>query len=133
MAAMTSETELGKGSKAHPTKNDVSGLGNPEIRPVSDSPELRDEAAVVEEEENNKIQEAVGAFIRKGLKWTHRELHDALLVAGVAVPSVPSIRNYVAALHTQFGNAGAGFLPQSFRSHTQDKLQRNLRILVARA
>ena len=68
-----------------------------EIRPVSDSPEFQDEAAVVEEEENNKIQEAIGAFIRKDLKWTHRELHDALLVAGVAVPSVPPIRNYVSA------------------------------------
>ena len=68
---------------------------------------------MVEEEENNKIQEAMGAFIRNDLKWTHRELHDALLVAGVAVPSVPSIRNYVATLHAQYGNADAGFLPQS--------------------
>ena len=100
-----------------------------EIGPVSDSPELRDEAAVMEEEENNKIQDAIKAFIGKDLKWTHRELHDALLVAGVAVPSVPSIRNYVAALHAQYGNADAGFLPQSFKSHTKDKLQRILRIL----
>ena len=100
-----------------------------EIRPVSDSPELRDAAAVAEEEENNQIQEAMDAFIRKDLKWTHRELHDALLVAGVAVPSLPSIRNYVSALHAQYGNADAGFLPQSFKSHTKNKLQRILRIL----
>ena len=45
------------------------------------------------------------------------------------MPSVPSIRNYVAALHAQYGNADAGFLPQSFKSHTKDKLQRILRIL----
>ena len=45
------------------------------------------------------------------------------------MPSVPSIRNYVSALHAQYGNADAGFLPQSFRSHTTDKLHRILRIL----
>ena len=54
------------------------------------------------------------AFMRKDMKWTHRELHDALLVAGVAAPSVPSMRNYFAALHSQYGNADTGFLPQSF-------------------
>ena len=94
-----------------------------------DGPEVRDEAAVAEEEENEKINEAMKAFIRKDLKWTHRELHDALLVAGIATPSVPSIRNYMAALYAQYGNADAGFLPQSFKSHTKDKLQRILRIL----
>ena len=90
-----------------------------EIGPVSDSPELGDEAAVMEEEENNNIQDAIKAFIGKDPKWTHRELHDALLVAGVAVPSVPSIGNYVAALHAQYGNADAGFLPQSLKSHAK--------------
>ena len=100
-----------------------------ELRPVSDIAELRGEAAVMEEEENNKIQEAMVVFIRKDLKWTHRELHDALLVAGIAVPSVPSIRNYIAALYAQYGSADAGFFPQSFKSHTTDKRQRILRIL----
>ena len=32
-----------------------------EIGPVSDSPELRDLAAVMGEEENNKIRDAIGA------------------------------------------------------------------------
>ncbi len=94
-----------------------------------DRPDVRDEAAVAEEEENEKIGEAMKAFIRKDLKWTHKELHDALLVAGVATPSAPSIRNYVAALYAQYGSADAGFLPQSFKSHTKEKLQRILRIL----
>ena len=75
----------------------------------------------MEEEENNKVEDAMLALIRKDLKGTHRILHDALLAAGVAVPSVPSIRNYVATLRAQYGNADAGFLPQSFRSHTKDK------------
>ena len=100
-----------------------------EVPPVSDSAELRDEAAVLEEEENNKIQETMVAFVRKDLKWTHRELHDAVLAAGVAVPSIPCIRNYIAVLYAQYGNADAGFLPQSFKSHSKDKLQRILRIL----
>ena len=50
-----------------------------ELRPVSDSAESRDGAAVLEEEENDKIGEAMVAFIRKELKWTHRELRNALV------------------------------------------------------
>ena len=100
-----------------------------ELRPVSDSVEVRDEAAALEEDENNKVEEAMVAYIRKVLKWTHRELHDALLVAGVAVPPSPSIRNYISALFAQYGNADAGFLPQSFKTHTKAKLQSILRIL----
>ena len=72
-----------------------------ELRPVSDSAEGRDEAPALEDDENEKIQEATVAFIWKGLKWTHRELHDALLVAGVAVPPAPSMQNYISALHAQ--------------------------------
>ena len=69
------------------------------------------------------------SFIRKDLKWTHRELHDAILEAGVAVPPTPSMRNYISALYAQYGSAGAGFLPQSFKSHTRATLQGILRIL----
>ena len=65
----------------------------------------------------------------KDLKWTHRELHDVLLTAGISVPSAPSMRNYIAALHAQYGNADTGFLQQSFQSHTKRKLQDILRIL----
>ena len=83
----------------------------------------------MEEEDNDKIQEAMVAFIRKRLKWAHRELHDALLVAGVAVPPTPSIRNYFPALFAQYRNVDAGFLPQSFKTHTKAKLQNILRIL----
>ena len=70
-------------------------------------------------EEDAEIGKAMTAFIRKDLKWTHRELHDALVTAGVSVPSAPSMRNYIAALHAQYGNADTGFLPQSFPSHTK--------------
>eukprot|EP00969_Alexandrium_andersonii_P172602 7630057-Alexandrium_andersonii.AAC.1 len=51
------------------------------------------------------------------MRWAHRDLHDSLLAAGVAVPPVPSMRNYLASLHAQYGDADAGFLPQSLASH----------------
>ena len=94
-----------------------------ELRPVSDSAEVRDEAAVLEDDENEKIREAMVAFIRKDLKWTHRELHDALLVARVAVPPTPSMQNYISALYAQYGSADAGFLPQNFQSHAPREAQ----------
>ena len=81
------------------------------------------EAEVLAEEEDAGIGEAMAAFIRKDLKWTHRELHDALLTAGVSVPSVPSMRNYIAALHAQYGDSDTGFLPQSFHSHTKKRFE----------
>ena len=59
----------------------------------------------------------------------YKRQHDALLTAGVSIPSVPSMRNYVAALHAQYGNSDTGFLPQSFHSHAKVKLQDILRIL----
>ena len=96
---------------------------NAEVRPVSDGAELS------EDEENNKIQERIVAFVRKELKWTHRELHDAVVVAGVAVPLIPSIRNYIAVLHAQFGHADTGFLPQSFHTHKKQTLVKILTIL----
>ena len=65
------------------------------------------------------------AFMRKDMKWTHRELHDAVLVAAIAVPPVPSMRHYLAALYTQYGDADTGFLPQSFHTHTKNQAARH--------
>ena len=100
-----------------------------EFAPGSASAEDKDEAQVLEEEEDAAIDKAMVAFMRHDLKWTHRELHDALLTAGVSVPLVPSMRNYIAALHAQYGHADTGFLPQAFHSHTKTKIQGILRIL----
>ena len=100
-----------------------------EFAPGSASVEETGEAEVLAAEEDVEIGKAMAAFIRKDLKWTHRELHDALLTAGVSVPSVPSLRNYIAALHAQYGDADTVFLPQSFHSHTKKKIQEILRIL----
>ena len=94
-----------------------------EFPPVSDSMEYQDESAVIEKEENEKLEKAMVSFMHNEMKWTHKELHDALLVAGVSVPAVPSMRNYFAALHAQYGNTDTGFLPQSFQSHKKEKLK----------
>ena len=83
----------------------------------------------MEKEEEEEINKAMVAFMRKHMKWTHRELHDAHLAAGVAAPVIPSMRNYVAALCAQYGNADTGFLPQLLHTHTKAKLRDILRIL----
>ena len=85
--------------------------------------EDQEESVVVEREENEKIEKAMVSFMHNEMKLTHKELHYALLVAGVSVPAVPSMRNYFAALHAQYGNADIGFLPQSFQSHKKEKLK----------
>ena len=74
-----------------------------ELPPGSVSAEWKTEAEVVAEEEDAAIGNAMAASIRKDLKWTLRELQDALVTAGVSVQLVPSMRNYVAALHAQYG------------------------------
>ena len=96
-----------------------------DFTPVSGSVEADEQEAA----ENEDIEKAMVAFMRKRLRWSHKELHDALLSAGVAVPLVPSMPNYVAALHAQYGDADTGFMPQSFHSHKKAKLQEVLKIL----
>ena len=88
-----------------------------EIAPVpSDQGEQDDEA---------RIHKAIVEFMCKQMRWAHRDLHDALLAAGVAVPPAPSMRNYLASLRAQHGDADAGFLPQSFSSHKKQTCKRS--------
>jgi len=96
-----------------------------ELPPVSDSAEERESAANSQGDKHEKINKAMVAFMRKDMKWTHRELHDAVLVAAIAVPPVPSMRHYLAALYTQYGDADTGFLPQSFHTHTKNQAARH--------
>ncbi|MBM4179915.1 MAG: hypothetical protein FJ211_11410, partial [Ignavibacteria bacterium] len=67
--------------------------------------------------------------MRCRLKWTHRELHDAVHIAGLDVPGRPSLLGYFRALHSQFGDLQVGFLPQSLHTHTKATLQSLLRCL----
>ena len=63
------------------------------------------------------------------LKWGHSELHDALVAAGLNMPSRPSLINYFTILHTQFANDQVGFLPQSQQSHCTQRVRAVLSIL----
>ena len=62
-----------------------------------------------EQDDEAKIDKAIVESMRKQMKWGHRDLHDALLAASVAVPSVPSMRDYLASLRAQYGTADTGF------------------------
>ena len=70
-----------------------------------------------EDEEGGDIDEDLE--IREGMKGelnrrriTQRELHDATLLCGLAVPERPSLLNYFTALHAQLRDENAGF-PQT--------------------
>ena len=78
-----------------------------------------------EQDDEARIDKAIFEFMRKQMRWAHRDLHDALLAAGVAVPPAPSMRNYLASLCAQHGDAYPGFLPQSFSSHKKQKCRRS--------
>jgi hypothetical protein len=69
-------------------------------------------------------------FMAKTLKWTHKELHDAVVIAGISAPATLSMANYFAALHHQFGDDKLGFLPQNWQSHTKQRIQEVLRCLA---
>ena len=42
---------------------------------------------------DEEISKAMVAYMRNDMKLAHRELHDAVLVAGIAVPPVPSFHS----------------------------------------
>ena len=65
-------------------------------------------------EEDADIQGRMKEYMTKTLKWTHRELHDGVVIAGISAPETPSLSNYFTALHQQFGDNTRGFLPQNF-------------------
>ncbi len=78
------------------------------------------------------IRSRMRHFMQAQLKWSHRELHDELLAAGLVIPARPSLVNYFTTLRLQFGDCQTGFLPQSFQSHTKKRMQEILRILGRR-
>ena len=81
-------------------------------------------------EEDADIQRRMKDYMTKTLKWTHKELHDAVVIAGISAPETPSMFNYFAALHLQFGDDKSGFLPQNWQSHTKQRIQDVLRCLA---
>ena len=60
-------------------------------------------------------------FMGTKLKWTHKDLHDAVLSAGIGVPTRPSLLNYFTALRLQFGDSKVGF----FASGASEPYEKN--------
>ena len=80
-------------------------------------------------DEQFDIRKRMSAYMSKDLKWTSKELHDAVVIAGMSAPATPSMCNYFTSLYQQFGDAKAGFLPQNRQSHTKTRIQDILRCL----
>jgi len=77
-----------------------------------------------------EIRKKMKDFMQTQLKWTHCDLHDALLSAGLSAPvAQPSLINYFNTLRLQFGDSKVGFLPQAAQSHTKARIQSVLRCL----
>jgi hypothetical protein len=79
--------------------------------------------------EDVDIHYEMEGFMTQKLKWTHRELHDTVVIAGMSAPATPSMMNYFAALHHQFGDVNIGFLPQNWQSHIKKRIQDVLRCM----
>ena len=52
-------------------------------------------------EEQRDIRKRMSAFMVKDLHWTSKELHDAVVIAGMSGPAMPSMCNYFTMLHQQ--------------------------------
>jgi hypothetical protein len=84
----------------------------------------------VPSEEDADIRRRMKDYMTKTLKWTHKELHDAVVIAGISAPETPSMVNLFGALHSQFKDDKSGFLPQNWQSHTKTRIQEVLRCLA---
>ena len=101
-----------------------------EVRPTPVSEEHIDEDVRALEETQEKLREASLAFMRTQMKWSHKELHDAVVTATIATPSTPSMYNYLLALHNQFGDPQIARLPQSEQSHKKSILRSVLQVMA---
>ncbi len=93
-----------------------------------DAVEAHENSCVLSEEDAD-IQNRMKEYMMKSLKWSHKELHDALVSAGMSAPEPASMVHYLAALHHQFGDDKLGFLPQNWQSHSKRRIQEVLRCL----
>ena len=87
--------------------------------------EITEETEAVEQ-----IRNAMRSFMRVHLKWTERELHDALLALGHAAPEWPSMLEYFKTLHHQLGDPTTASFAQNAKSHTKAHLKDVLQILA---
>ena len=100
-----------------------------EARPVDELERLAPTDRLCHSVLDSSVRQRMDTFMRARMKWTHRELHDALLFAGLAVPALPSLVNCFSVLYSQFGNAQVGFMPQAFLTHAKANVQQLLKCL----
>ena len=72
---------------------------------------------------------AMSCFMMRELKWTQKELHDAVVCSGMTVPYRVTLLNYFHLLYRQFENKQYACLPQNTKSHTKRILQGVLKVL----
>ena len=87
-----------------------------------------DEAAR-ELEDAVESRAAMSRYMMRELKWTQKELHDAVVLSGMAVPYRATMLGYFHLLHRQFENKQYASLPQSSKSHTKRIFQGVLKVL----
>ena len=84
----------------------------------AEADEAEDEEAFAEETsgvtpcqhiDDGSIRKQMKYFMTGKLKWAHRDLRDALVSAGLSVPTRPSLLNYFNTLRLQFSDPKAGF------------------------
>ena len=68
-------------------------------------------------------------YMTHELKWTQKELHDAVVRSDMTVPQRTSLLDYFHMLHRQFENKQYASLPQSSKTHTKDIYSAVLKIL----
>jgi hypothetical protein len=79
---------------------------------------------------DNEQVAKMSRYMQRDLRWSHRDLHDAVRHLGFAAPRAPSMINYFRLLYAAMGDGGAAFAPQNARTHTKDRLSKCLRSLA---
>ena len=79
--------------------------------------------------DTNAIRNQMKYYMKSKLRWSNRALHDASVWAGLNTPSRPSLLNYFNTLRLQFSDPKAGFLPQTYQSHTKPRILAVLKCL----
>lgn len=115
-----------KEADANEEANELAAIGQDDDVAVTS---LQDSEVSRLSTEDAAIRGRMRKFMTLDLKWSHSELHDALVAAGLNMPPQPSLIKYFTILHLQFSNDQVGFLPQSQQSHCKDRVRAVLSIL----
>ena len=89
----------------------------------------QDEASVPDNADYQEAQQLVRQFMQRELKWSQKELHDAMVTAGLASPANPSLLQYFHLLHKQFSKVAHAHMPRAAQSHKKSRYVAILKIL----